>query len=231
VADDDGPEDEGPDDNVTFLDAARPPKGRGSKQTAKNAEKDHKRKLIPQLPPPNVDVNDIDMRGEVTTLDEAVVNMRIAGAGFHDIAVTLGLPSAVDAQQRLYRALAKTHPREDWETTRALEVARVEQLVSRSMQMAGADFLVDPETNERVPNEDRLKWHAQAAQDIALHATITGAKAATRVEITPTDQEFEQIVDLVLAEKGIRRDHEVNILELEDIEDAEIVEDEEDERQ
>lgn len=225
--DDDGPEDEGPDDNVTYLDAERPRKRPASKATEKNAEKDKARRLIPVLPPPNLNVSDIDMRGDVTTLDEAVVNMRITGASFQDIATTLGLPSAGDAQQRLYRAIAKTHPREDWETTRALEVARVEQQVARSMAMAGADYFVDAETNERIPNEDRLKWHAQASQDIALHATITGAKAPTKVEVTPTDAEYQQLVDLILEQKGVKRDHEVDILALEeipDVEDAEIVE-------
>lgn len=228
--DDDGPEEEGADDNVSYLDLPEPPRRPASKTTQRNAKRDQGRKLIPHLPPPDVNVNDIDMQGDVTTLDAAVVSMRIAGASFHDIAMTLELPSAMDAQSRLYKAIAKTHPREEWETTRQLEVARVEVLVARSMAMAGADYLVD-EDGVKHENAERLKWHAQAAQDIALHATITGAKAPTRVEITPTDEEYGQIVDLVLREKGVVQDREYSILELtelDEIEDAEIVEEGED---
>lgn len=214
------------DDEVTYIDM-EPPEKRKSKKVG---EKEQRRKAIPVLPaPPRYNPDEMmDLRGGITKLDEAIVNLRVDNVPFEEIARMLNLPSAQAAYERMVRTLAKTHPREDWETTRALEVARAEQLLRRSMAMAAAEFFVDAENpDELIPNEDRLRWHQQAASDLALHATITGAKAPTRVEITPTDQEYEALVAEVLRARGHVEPKEYDILALDqipDIEDAEIVE-------
>lgn len=202
---------------------APPPKRPRSK---KSQDDEKRRAVIPVLPQvARLDPDDIDMRGGVTKLDEAVVSMRIDGAPFEEIARVLSLPSAEAAYTRMVAALAKTHPREDWETLRNLEVARAEQLMRRSFAMAEADFFVDAEDpTVMIPNTEKLRWHQQAGQDLALHATITGAKAPTRVEITPTDQEYDALVTEVLRARGHVEPKEYNILAIEDIQDAEVVE-------
>jgi hypothetical protein len=213
------------DDDADYMQFERPEKP-ASKKTGDKAKR---RAAIPVLPePPRYNPDEMmDMRGGITRLDEAIVNMRVDNVPFEEIARILSLPSATDAYQRCVRALAKTHPREDWETTRQLEIARAEQLLRRSMAMAAAEFFVDAENpDELIPNEDRLRWHQQAGQDLALHATISGAKAPTRVEITPTDQEYEALVTEVLRSRGHSEPAEFDILSLDQIpnvEDAEIV--------
>jgi hypothetical protein len=213
------------EDETDYLEIERPAK----KASKKTEDKAAKRAAIPVLPPvARIDPDDIDLRGGITQLDEAAVNLRVNGAPFEEIARVLSLPSAGDAYTRVIRALAKSHPREDWETTRQLEVARAEQLMRRSFAMAAAEFFVDIENpDELIPNTDQLRWHQQAGMDLALHAKITGAQAPTRVEITPTDQEYDALVTEVLRHRGHVEPKEYDILSLEQIpnvEDAEIVE-------
>ena len=75
--------------------------------------------------------------------------------------------------------------------------------------MAGADFLVDEDGN-RIPNRDKLRWHQQAGIDLMNHVQITGAKAPTKIEVTPDEARMEEIVAELL-----RRSGEENILEAE----------------
>lgn len=211
------------EDEPEYLSFPRPKK----KPSKKVEAKERQRAAIPVLPQaPRLNPDDIDLKGGITQLDEAIVNMRVAGAPFEEIARVLQLPSAQVAYTRMVRALAKTHPREDWETTRQLEVARVEQLMQRSFAMAAAEFFVDvDDPSELIPNTERLRWHQQAAMDVALHAKITGAQAPTRLEITPTDQEYDALVTEVLRNRGHQEPKEYDILSLEqvpDVEDAEI---------
>lgn len=215
------------EDDTDYMGFAPPPKRGRSK---KSQDDERRRVAIPVLPQvARIDPDDVDLRGGVTQLDEAVVSMRINGAPFEEIARVLSLPSAQAAYTRMVAALAKTHPREDWETLRQLEVARMDKMVQRSMAMADADFFVDAEDpTVMIPNTDKIRWHQQAREDIALHAKITGAQAPTRVEITPTDQEYDALVTEVLRARGHSEPREFNILSLDqvpDIEDAEIVED------
>lgn len=222
----DPPEEAG--DNVTFLDMHKPtgkrkPKGGGGKggggDDGGDGEKP-KRRRIPVLPALDIRVSDLKMAGDVTSLDAAVVAMRIDGAPFAKIAEVLDLPNAGEAKQRMYRAIARTHPQEDWETLRMLETARVDQLLEQSMAMAKADYFVDADDPDHlIPNEDKLRWHGQAAADIALHATITGAKAPTRIEITPSDQEYAILVQKMLEIEGKTPPKEYDILEVQEIPD------------
>ena len=226
--DDDPPEEAG--DNVIFLDMQPPRrpkkkrggggKGGGGDDGSGKPPAERKRR-IPVLPPLDIDARTISLRGVITQLDRAVVNMRITGASFDKIAEVLQLESAEDAKRRLIRTLAKTHPEEDWETLRQLEIARADQILEQAMAMARADYFVDLDDPEHlIPNEDKLRWHGAAQSALALHATITGAKAPQRLEITPTDQEYGALVQKMLELEGKAAPKEYDILDAEVIPDG-----------
>jgi len=213
------PDDE---DNVTFLDVNKPRgrKKRGDRQNRANEAEKKARTVIPQLPPPDYDVRDLAITSDLTARDLACVNMRLMGAPFVEIARALEFASAAEAKRDFYRALAATHSPEDWETMRQVEVMRAEQLIARSFAMAAAPYFLDAETGDKIPNTDRLRWHDQAGKDLALHAMISGAKAPTRLEVTPTEAEYTQIVDVILAHEGFRPAIEADIIDVEEIPDA-----------
>ena len=168
----------------------------------------------------------------------ACVNLKLAGAPFHEIAKELNYASADAARTAYYSALANMHPTEDIETMRQMEGMRAEALFRKSLAMASADFLVatehryNEETHEydevevQIPNTERLRWHEQAAKDLALHAAITGAKAPQRMEVNASTQEVNRIVHLIVQAQGGEA-MEADIFEIAQIEaiDAEIVED------
>ena len=220
-------------DNVVFLDMHRPTgrkrkrgggggKGGGGDDGGEGEEPKVKRRVIPVLPEFEVDVNRIDLSGGVSRLDRAVVNMRVTGASFQKIADVLDLDSAAEAKKILIATIAKTHPEEDWDTVRQLEVARADQLLEQAMAMASADYFVDKDDPDNlIPNEDRLRWHGAAQSALALHATITGAKAPQRLEVTPTDREYGELVTRLLEIEGKAPPKEYDIL------DAEVVPDDE----
>jgi hypothetical protein len=146
--------------------------------------------------------------------------MRLAGAPFHEIAKALEYKNAAMAKTAYIRALAATHPPEDWETLRQLEVMRAEQLLRRSFAMASADYFVDQDDpTKKIPNTQKLAWHEQAGKDLALHATISGAKAPARVEIMPSEVELNQMVNAILLAQGELPELEGEVIDLEDIPD------------
>jgi hypothetical protein len=155
---------------------------------------------IPVLPPLGVDPDKLAKPDQRAV---AAVNMRIAGTPFHEIARVLEYASPIDAKSAVVAALSRMFPVEDWETLRQQEAMRAEQLLNRSMAMASADYFVDhDDPTIRIPNTERLRWHEQAGKDLALHATITGAKAPARMEITATTAELNQMVQTLLAAEG-----------------------------
>jgi len=172
---------------------------------------------IPILPSLGVDPAEVaaaspDMRAV------ACVNMRLAGAPFHEIAKALEYKNAAMAKTAYIRALASTHPPEDWETLRQTEVMRAEQLLARSFRMASADFFVDQnDPTVKIPNTQKLQWHEQAGKDLALHAMISGAKAPTRVELMPSEVELNQMVNAILQAQGELPELEGEVIDLEDI--------------
>lgn len=212
-------DDEDQGDNVTFLDVKKPARPRKARTKASRDE-ERVRVTIPVLPPPEITPADFGGSPGVTQRELACVNMRLMGAPFVEIARALEYASAAEAKRDFTRALALTHTPEDWETMRQVEVMRAEQLIARSFAMSAADFLVDAETGEKIPNTDRLRWHDQAGKDLALHAMISGAKAPARFEITPTEQEYSQIVDTILAAEGFRPAIEASILDVEEVPDG-----------
>ena len=149
----------------------------------------------------------------VTQRAKACANMRLDGASFMEIAEVLEYRDAAEAKRDFQRALAATHPPEDWETMRHMESARAEKLFKQSIAMASADYLLDEEGN-KVANTEKLKWHQQAAADLMNHAVISGAKAPTKMEITPGEAQLEQIVEQLIARSGHEVVHEAEVLEL-----------------
>lgn len=145
----------------------------------------------------------------------ACVNMRLAGAPFYEIAQQLEYASVADAKRDYARAIATTHGPEDWDTLRQLEGARAEALFRRSFEMASADFLIDMEHPEKkLPNYQKLQWHEQASRDLMNHAIITGAKAPTKVEITPGEAEYDQLVGSLLEAQGFLEIEEADVVQI-----------------
>lgn len=158
----------------------------------------------------------------------AAANMRLAGAPFHEIAKELGYQSAEQARSAYIGALASMNPMEDLETLRQAAALRADMLFRQSLALATATHLVDRESGVEVPNTDRLRWHEQAAKDLLLHATITGAKAPARLEVSASTSELNQMVHVLVQANGAgAADIEADVWEIDEIEaiDAEVVED------
>lgn len=178
---------------------------------------------VPSLPPLKVDIDKVleVSTDRVERRQVAVVNMRLAGAPFYEIAKELGYSTATLARSAYIQALANMNPPEDWETLRRTEEMRAEQQLARSVAMASAEYLVvhnEDGTEERVPNRDRLRWHEQAGKDLALHAMISGAKAPTRMEVSADSQELNRLVDQIITLQGGRQgDMEADILQIEEL--------------
>lgn len=213
-----------PDDDQTpvFMDFEEPKKPARKKKKAKKSKRPTE-EAIPRLPDrPVLKV----ATGGVSIRAQACVNMRLEGASFLEIAQSLEYESPEDARNEYQRTLAKTHSSDDWESLRTAEGARALKLFQNSLRMSQAEYLIvdDGEGGEkRVPNRDRLGWHRQAGIDLMNHATITGAKAPTKIEITPEDAQLDKIVSF-LADRALEGEAvEADVLELtvmpEDMED------------
>lgn len=205
-----------PPDNVTRLNFEKPISKPQQRRNAGQPSRRPKPREIPVLP--SLGVEPADIVGDPDMRAVACVNMRLAGAPFHEIAKALEYKNAAMAKTAYIRALAATHPPEDWETLRQLEVMRAEQLLRRSFAMAAADYLVDKDDpTKKIPNTQKLAWHEQAGKDLALHATISGAKAPARVEIMPSEVELNQMVNAILLAQGELPELEGEVIDFEDI--------------
>lgn len=203
-------------------DALKPAPRRGRKKD-EGAEKPPKdvAKLIPVLPPPSNALTKAEVHAGVSQRDRAIVNMKLAGASFVEIADTLEIEDVADVKRAFDRTIALTHAPEDYETLRMTAAARLEMLMKRSIAMAQADFLVDQATGEHIPNEDRRGWHAQAVNDVMMHAALTGAKAPTRVEITPDEARMDELTaQLVRKLGGEDMILDAEVIELDEIPDV-----------
>ena len=190
--------------------AKRAGKKRGKKRPGDDEKA--KKEAIPSLPKSEKPLTDVEVRRGVTNRDRSAVNLKLAGASYQEIADTLELDSAGDAKRIVERALAATHSPDDWQTLRTIAAARAEEMFSRSLAMAKADYLVT-EDGDRVPNTEKRMWHNEARNDLVNLVQITGAKAPTKIEITPDEARMEEIVAELLARSGA-----------EDILDAEVIE-------
>lgn len=222
------------DDNVVHLDIPQPPsksdqRREGDAQFGTSGKKPRVKGQIPELERRPVDPDTLVKPDQRAV---ACVNMKLAGAPFHAIAKELDYASPAAAEQAYVSALASMYPVETWESLRQIETMRAEQLFAQSFAMSQADYLIihDEDGNEiRVPNTEKRQWHEQAGKDLIMHATITGAKAPARVEVSASTQELNQMVEIILHQNAGGRSQEANIFDIDDypqgIEDAEEVED------
>lgn len=197
-----------------FMDMEEPEAPSAKKKRRKKGREAEEKKPagIPQLPPPEKRLTDENLRGGISNRDRAIVNLKLEGASYAEISDELEIHDVAKVKRAYERALALTHTSDDWETLRMTAAARAEVLFKRSFAMAKADRLILPD-GEEVANTEQLRWHQQAASDLMAHATITGAKAPTKVELTPGEEQMDKIVQQLVERMG----HE-------DIMDAEVIE-------
>jgi hypothetical protein len=171
---------------------------------------------IPTLPKDAPIVLADEMKGGITDRARAATNMKVDGLSFQEIAEILEYKDAGEAKREIERTLAKTHSSSDWETLRLIAAARAEERLRRSSAMANADYLV-LEDGSKVPNERKLQWHQLAGVDLMNWATITGAKAPTKMEITPDVEVLDQLVNRLAAAAGVEDIMDAEVIELDDI--------------
>lgn len=204
------------DDGIGHLDFEDPAIARAKAAAARPPRKVVKRDPIPVLPVTAVPIEEI--RGHPNRRSRACVNLRIERVPWPEVVRLLEYRSLAEARADFLRAIANMHTEEDAETMRLLTIANAEQLLARSMAMASADYLVDAEhPDKKIPNRDRLRWHAQAGADLNLLATISGVKSPIRVEYTPTDEEYAIMTAEVLRARGVQPVLEVEVLELDEL--------------
>lgn len=196
------------------FDEPGPQKKRSGKKRAKKEEP--KKTPIPVLPDRPAFTGDEIKRG-VSLRNRSAANLKIEGFSYQEIAEMLEFQTATDAKRAVETTLAAIHSDSDLETLRILASSRAEKLLRQSMAMASADYLVDSESGERIPNTERLRWHQQASADMMNWAAIVGAKAPTKLEVTPGEAQFEEIVNRILEKSGIEEVLEAEVIELEAI--------------
>lgn len=197
------------------LDFEEPSDPKPKKKTKKHKKTREQRALLPvtRLPDRPEPQKSTEVVRGVSQRARACVNMRLEGASFLEIADVLEYESAQDAKRDCERALAATHPPEDWETMRQMATIRAERQLAESLKFARADYLLNDD-GEKVPNADKIRWHQQASSDLMNFVTISGAKAPTKVEITPGEAHLEQLVNELLIRGGHVVTEESDVLEL-----------------
>lgn len=205
---------------TVHLDFAPLDDGDGRKKKVKKPP----RVAIPVVPDRPAPLSGAEIRRGVSDRARSAANLKVEGYSYLEIADMLELHSADEARRMVESVLASIHGPGDLETLRLVVAARAENLFKQSMAMASADFLVDAETRERLPNPDRARWHQQASVDLMNYATITGAKAPSKVEVTPGEADYDKLVDMIASRMGYSPLREADVLELEvlpDIDDEE----------
>lgn len=216
------------EDDVVYMDFEEPhPFDKAPNSGSKDAERIKRDEdgeplaigFIPVLPPPEPVLTGDEIKRGISDKARSAANLKVeAGRTFQEIAEILELPDAATARRLVQSVLANIHPIEDLETMRMVMAARYEKQFSRSVAMAGADFLVDKETGQKLPNHERLKWHQQASNDLMMLATVTGAKAPAKVEVTPGEADYDTIVSALLERMGHEEVAEAEVIEFRQIE-------------
>lgn len=194
-----------------IADAAR---GKGKKRKSK--EKDEpKPPAIPKAPGTAIEpLTGDEIKRGISQRARSAANLKVEGYSYQDIADLLEFDKAADAKRAVESVLAAIHGPGDYETIRIIAAARAEDALRRSTQMAKANF-IQMEDGDRVPNTEQLRWHQQAGTDLMNWAVITGAKAPTKVEITPGDDDMERLVALMLERSGHEEIVDAEVIDLE----------------
>ena len=105
------------------------------------------------------------------------------------------------------------------ETLRQTIIAGLEDQLRRSITLASANEFRDKDGNT-YPNNDRLAWHREARQDYEVLARVSGAQAAAQVQlINPDSAQMDEVIREIERLQG-RGIVEADVLELEEIRDA-----------
>lgn len=201
-----------------------PKRGRESKGGADDDPTEPKNVVIPRLPTPEPMLTGDELRSGVSDRARAAAKLKIKGHSYLEIADMLEFEDARAARRAVESVIAATLAPEEIEMQRAIVVARMEEQFLQSAAMGRADFLVDDDGN-RLPNEKKLQWHQQASQDLMNIATLTGAKAPTRVEFTPGEAEMERIVNAIVLKAGHEDIVDAEVIQLDEIPAIEASED------
>lgn len=180
------------------------------------------KELIPRAPEPDVPLTGDEVKAGVSERARSVAKYRVLGYTYQEIADLMGLKDAREAQRIHHSVIAATLDPESIETQRAVVLARAEELFKNSFAMARAAALVatDDDGNQvELVNTERLRWHQVAAADLMNIATLTGAKAPTKVEFTPGEADLERLVEEIVRRAGHEEIMDADVLELEVIPD------------
>jgi hypothetical protein len=192
-------------------------KKRGKKRGRREEEPPEQKEVaIPRLPSPEPMLTGDEVRRGVSDRNRAAAKLKIKGHSYLEIADIMEFDSAQDAKRAVESVIAATLSPEEIEMTRAVVIARAEEQFRQSVAMGHADYLVDDDGN-RIPNERKLQWHQQASNDLLMIATLTGAKAPTKVEFTPGEAELERIVNAIVLRSGHEDIMDAEVIQLDEI--------------
>lgn len=188
-----------------------PPSGK------KKGDDEPKKAVIPRLPDAQPALTGDEIKRGVSNRARSAANLKVEGMSYDEIAQVLDFPDARTAKRAVESVLAAIHGPGDYETLRIIASTRAERQFSRAAAMAGADYLVDGETGDRIANTDRLRWHQQASTDLMNWAAITGARAPSKVEITPGDEAMDRLLQEIARRAGHEEILDAEVLELEEV--------------
>lgn len=211
---------------AVFMDFEDPDGNRKPKQPSTGThpwdDKPKGKELIPRAPDPDAPLTGDEIRAGVSERSRSVAKYRVLGYSYQEIADLMGLKDAKEAQRIHHSVIAATLDPESIETQRAVVLSRAEALFKNSFAMARAEALIahDEEGIEvEVANSERLRWHQVAAADLMNIATLTGAKAPTKIEFTPGEADLERLVDEIVRRAGHEEILEADVIDLDVIPD------------
>lgn len=164
-------------------------------------------------PDHGIPMNDVDRSA---TKAEAAVTLKLYGASYTEIKNTLHYSSAYRARMAVERALASAADSvEDKEKMRFLINKTLDRLKASVMSKA-----VNPN------DPQHLAYNARALAILDRQAKLYGVDAPTQIQITQSDQYIQEYLEAVLPTVKADNDQvEADILAMDEIEDAEIVDD------
>jgi len=165
-------------------------------------------------PDHGIPMNDVD-RSE--TKAEAAVTLKLYGASYTEIKNTLHYSSAYRARMAVEKALAAAADSpEDKEKMRHLINKTLDRLKASVMSKA-----VNPN------DPQHLAYNARALAILDRQAKLWGVDAAVQIQITQSDQYIQEYLEAILPSVKADNDQiEANILEMDEIEDAQLVDEE-----
>lgn len=159
----------------------------------------------------------------------AAVNMRIAGAGYDEIATVLGYATPSHARSAVEEQLAGMYEPEDRASLFQIVSARHEALIASLFKKATSTYMPDRDEfgdeipGTLVPNADHLAYSKVLADVLTRYSVLHGLNAPAKVQITPSSEEFTEVVSSLVAKALEHTAQEADIFALEEVEDAVVV--------